>query len=164
MKTPRLATYEDVNSMLNIYNDAVQARISTADTKPIKLEQKQDEFKKNDIEKYPIWVQEYHEKIIGYICYKPYSNRDGFSKTSEISIYLDKNFQGQKLGQQFLEQALNEAPKLGFKNVVAYIFKDNEASIKLFKKFKFKEWGCLPSIACIDGVSKDLMILGYVVE
>lgn len=160
----REARLADVEHMVKIYNDSVKNRISTADTKPISVKIKKDEFKKVDLKRYPVWAVEYHEKIISFVACKPFYGRDGYDKTCEISIYIDSNFQGQKLGQKFLCQALDKIPKYGFKNILAFIFKDNLASVKLFKKFGFKEWGNLPEVACIDGEDKDLLILGYKID
>jgi len=46
------------------------------------------------------------------------------------------------------------------KTLLALIFADNLASQKLFKKLGFKEWGNLNGIANIEGVDKDLLLLG----
>lgn len=164
LTTLRKATLADVEYMVKIYNDSIKNRISTADTKPVCVKSKKDEFKKVDMKRYPIWVSEYHEKIISFIAFKPFYGRDGYDKTCEISIYIDSNFQGQKLGQKFLSQVLEKVPEYGFENVLAFIFKDNLASVKLFKKFGFKEWGNLPKVACIDETEKDLLILGFRIE
>lgn len=158
------AKLSDIASIVKIYNDSIKSRISTADTKPVSEEEKRLEFKNTDTKRYPIWVVEYHEKVIAFIAFKPFYGRDGYQKTCEISIYIDRNFQGQKLGQKFLASAIERLPKYGFVNALAFIFKDNLASVKLFKKLGFKEWGNLPQVASIDDIQKDLLILGYRVE
>lgn len=156
----RVATEEDLEDIVRIYNDAVKSRISTADTEPISLKDKKEEFKRQDIKQYPTWVREYHGKVIAYLSFKPFNERKWYFQTAEISIYLDKNFQGQKLGQQFLREAIKKAPELGFKNLLALIFSDNAPSVKLFKKYGFKEWGKFPNVARVDDEDKDLLILG----
>lgn len=160
----REATLDDVEDITRIYNDAVKSRIATADTEPISVKQKRDEFIQCNMSKYPLWVREYKGKIIAFLCFKPFNERKGYQQTAEVSIYLDKNFQGQKLGQQFLDEAINKAPDFGYENLLAFIFSDNAPSIKLFKKFGFREWGKFPKVAKIDGENKDLLILGRSLE
>lgn len=156
----REAVREDVPQMTAIYNDAILSRISTADVEPISEKESLENFLKHDKKRYPVWVNEYHGKIIAYLGLKPFYGRAGYDKSCEVSVYIDKNFQGQKLGQKFLLEIITRSRKLGFKNLLAFIFKDNVASVKLFKKFGFKEWGRLPQVACIDDMEKDLVILG----
>lgn len=157
----RVATLDDIEDIVRIYNDAIKSRIATADTEPITIGARKEEFKRQKLKQYPIWVREHHGKVIAFLNFKPFNERSGYFQSAEISIYLDRNFQGQKLGQQMLKEALAEAPKLGFKNLLALIFSDNDPSVKLFKKFGFKEWGKLPKVARIDDKDKDLLILGY---
>ena len=49
---------------------------------------------------------------------------------------------------------------LGVKNIVAFIFKQNSASLALFEKQNFKRWGFLPQVAQIDNNYLDLVIMG----
>ncbi len=110
---------------------------------------------------HPILVKEYHGRIIAWISLQPfYANLYAYRFSARINIYIDKNFQGKKLGQQFLSEAIEEARSLGIKTVLALIFADNPASLKLFKKIGFKEWGNLNRIANVDGEDKDLLVLG----
>jgi len=42
----------------------------------------------------------------------------------------------------------------------AFIFAHNERSVALFRKFGFETWAHLPRVAVLDGVERDLLILG----
>jgi phosphinothricin acetyltransferase len=48
--------------------------------------------------------------------------------------------------------------------ILALIFSENTPSLKLFKKLGFKEWGNLNRIATIEGMDKDLLILGHRIQ
>ena len=160
----RNATIEDLEEIVKIYNTTVATGISTADTEEVSVESKVEWFRLHDEKRYPIWVKEYHGKIIAWLSFQPFYGRPAYAKTAEISIYLDPNFRGQKLGQQFLKEAIYRAPELGLKHILAFIFGDNTASLKLFKKYGFKEWGCFPKVAEIENNEKDLLILGRHIE
>lgn len=155
----RLAVQDDLAQIVKIYNSTVSSGISTADTKEVSIQSRQDWFDAHT-SKRPILVKEYHGKIIAWLSFEPFYGRPAYDQTAEISIYIDPNFRGKKLGQQFLKEAIALAPKLGIRTLLAFIFKNNSASLKLFKKFNFKEWGNLPGVAIIENSERDLVILG----
>ncbi|MEP6686317.1 MAG: N-acetyltransferase, partial [Verrucomicrobiota bacterium] len=51
-------------------------------------------------------------------------------------------------------------PRLGLKTLLGFIFAHNDASLRLFEKFGFHRWGVLPRVAELDGVERDLIIVG----
>lgn len=156
----RYATLEDLPEIIKIYNEAIIDGISTADSKVVSVEDKLEWFWSHTPQR-PILVKEYHGRIIAWISLQPfYANLLAYRYSARINIYIDKNFQGKKLGQHFLSEAMDEAKNLGIQTLLALIFADNPASLKLFKKLGFKEWGNLNRIATIEGVDKDLLILG----
>jgi L-amino acid N-acyltransferase YncA len=59
-----------------------------------------------------------------------------------------------------LEEAIVRSPPLGITALVGCIFGHNEPSLKLFERFGFQRWGFLPRIARLDGVARDLVIMG----
>ncbi len=156
----RRATVEDLSEIIKIYNEAIIDGISTADSKVVSIDDKLEWFHAHN-SMHPILVKEYHGRIIAWISIQPfYANLLAYKESARINIYIDKNFQGKKLGQQFLNEAMEEAKHLGLKTLLALIFADNPPSLKLFKKLGFKEWGCLSRVATIQGCDKDLLILG----
>ena len=44
--------------------------------------------------------------------------------------------------------------------LLGFIFAHNEPSLRLFEKLGFARWGCLPRVAELDGVERDLVIVG----
>ena len=156
----RHATIEDLPEIIKIYNEAIKDGISTADSKIVSVEEKRDWFDAHTKER-PLLVKEYHGRIISWISIQPfYPHLLAYSHSARINIYIDKNFLGKKLGQQFLHEAIGYARKYDIKTLLALIFAENAPSLKLFKKMGFKEWGNLNRIATIEGVDKDLLILG----
>lgn len=160
----RHATLEDLPEIIKIYNEAIKDGISTADSKTVSVEDKIEWFKAHDA-LHPILVKEYHGRIIAWISLQPfYANFLAYAHSARINIYIDKNFQGKKLGQQFLCEAIEQAKNYEIKTLLALIFSENAPSLKLFKKLGFKEWGNLNRIATIEGMDKDLLILGHRIQ
>jgi len=49
---------------------------------------------------------------------------------------------------------------LGITALVGLIFGHNEPSLKLFRRFSFERWGFFPAVAQLDGVKRDLVVVG----
>ncbi len=164
LQTLREATIDDLAEIIKIYNEAIKDGISTADSKTVGIEEKLEWFEAHTAQR-PMLVKEYCGRIIAWISIQPfYANLLAYQDTARINIYIDKNFQGKKLGQQFLGEAIERAKSIGIKTLLALIFSENIASLTLFKKIGFKEWGNLSRIATIEGIDKDLLILGQRIQ
>ncbi|ACZ12117.1 GNAT family N-acetyltransferase [Sulfurospirillum deleyianum] len=160
----RRAEREDLAEIIKIYNEAIKDGISTSDSTTVSVEEKEEWFLSHN-ETLPLLVKTYCGRIIAWISFQPfYANLPAYSKSAFVNIFIDKNFQGKKLGQQFLKEAIEHVQKGRIKTLLALIFADNPVSLKLFKKLNFKEWGHLNRVATIEGVDKDLLVLGLRIE
>jgi phosphinothricin acetyltransferase len=88
------------------------------------------------------------------------NERPGYFITADIAIYLHPEYQNKRLGAYLLTQAVQHAPALGIETLTATIFASNDASIRLFKKFGFEQWGFMPRVARLEGIEKDLVLVG----
>ena len=59
-----------------------------------------------------------------------------------------------------LGRAVERAPALDLRTLVGLIFGHNAASLRLFESFGFERWAHLPRVAELDGVERDLVIVG----
>ena len=59
-----------------------------------------------------------------------------------------------------LEEAVRRAPEFGLKTLTGGIFAHNEPSRKLLEGFGFERWARFPRVVELDGVERDLVILG----
>ena len=98
--------------------------------------------------------------IVGWVGLEPFYGRVAYCHTSEIAIYIDQNARHQGIGRQALQYVISQLPQLEITAIVAYIFGHNQPSLKLFKRFDFRQWGFLPRVAELDGVQRDLVIMG----
>jgi phosphinothricin acetyltransferase len=64
------------------------------------------------------------------------------------------------VGQTLLEKAIAAAPSLQLSALVGCIFGHNAPSLRLFERAGFERWGVLPRIAHVEGVERDLVIMG----
>ena len=75
-------------------------------------------------------------------------------------MYVTPALQRKGIGRELLGRAVEQARRLGLKTLLGFIFGHNEASLHLFENLGFQRWGVLPAVADLDGVERDLIILG----
>ncbi|MGG3892200.1 N-acetyltransferase family protein [Metabacillus fastidiosus] len=154
------ANIEDLPIIVDIYNSTVSSRMVTADTEPVSIDDRLDWFKEHNSSKRPLWIVEYEGEICGWVSFQSFYGRPAYNRTAEISIYLHKDFRGKGLGQKILNKAIEECPKFEIDTLLGFIFGHNEPSIRLFLSFDFEKWAHLPQVAELDGIKRDLVILG----
>jgi phosphinothricin acetyltransferase len=156
----RDAVEADLPPIIQIYNSTVPTRMVTAELEPTTVEARLQWFREHSPEQYPFWVAEWDGRVIGWLDFKRFLPRCAYRGTAEISVYVDENFRGRSVGQRLLQHAITRAPSLGITALVGLIFGHNEPSLKLFERLGFERWAFLPGVAQLDGVQRDLVMLG----
>jgi L-amino acid N-acyltransferase YncA len=156
----RDAVEADLPAIVEIYNATVPTRMVTAELEPTTVEARLPWFREHSSERYPFWVAESEGRVIGWLDFKSFLPRCAYRGTAEISVYVDEKFRCRGVGQRLLEQAIARAPSLGITALVGLIFGHNEPSLKLFQRLGFERWGFLPGVAHLDGVARDLVVMG----
>ncbi len=157
----RDASEVDLLRIVEIYNCAIPGRLATADLEPVSVEDRMAWYWDHSSTTHPLWVIELEGNIAGWLSFQSFfSSRVAYDATAEISIYLDPSFQRRGLGQKLLSQAISTGPALGLQTLVALIFAHNQPSLRLFSKFNFQRWGYFPRVAQLDGIERDLVIVG----
>jgi L-amino acid N-acyltransferase YncA len=158
--TIRNAEFIDLSTIVDIYNSTIPGRMVTADTEPVSVESREKWFHEHSSSYRPLWVVEYQGDICGWVSFQSFYGRPAYHATAEISIYIHENYRGKKLGKFLIQKAIDACPKLQIKTLLGFIFGHNDPSMKLFTKFGFEKWGHLPNVAELDGIERDLLILG----
>lgn len=163
--TYRDANISDLPRIVEIYNSTISSRIVTADTEDVSVESRQKWFDEHNPKQRPLWVIEDHSnQIIGWVSFQSFYGRPAYEATAEISIYLDPAQRGKGIGKQVLQYCMENAPELGIKTLLGFIFAHNEPSLKLFSYFGFEDWGTLPNVAILNGQERSLKIVGKRIE
>lgn len=159
--TVRLATRQDLPGIVDIYNSTVPSRMVTADTAPVTVQSREAWFDAHQPERRPLWVcMAADGRMAGWVSFSDFYGRPAYGATAEVSIYLHEAFRGQGLGRYLLEQAIAHAPKVGVNTLLGFIFGHNAPSLALFERHGFVRWGDLPRVAVLDGIERDLVIVG----
>lgn len=156
----RLATINDLVSIVEIYNQTIPLRYVTADLSPVTVNSRIEWFNQFN-EKRPLWVSENDGNISGWASLRNFYGRPAYDKTVEIGIYIHEKYRKLGIGEELLLHAHRESHKINIENILAFVFANNNGSVNFFKKHGYLEYGLLPKVAEIDEKKIDLMILGY---
>ncbi|WP_160718988.1 GNAT family N-acetyltransferase [Bacillus sp. USDA818B3_A] len=156
----RDAETNDMPSIIDIYNSTIPGRMVTADLEPVSVESRMRWFNEHSPAFRPLWVVETNGEICAWVSFQSFYGRPAYNATAELSIYIHQDYRGKKLGKFLIQRAIEECPKIGVKTLLGFIFGHNEPSLKLFLSFGFEKWAHLPKVAELDGVERDLLILG----
>ena len=149
----RIAEEKDLKSIVQVYNQAVAAGYQTADTDPVTTEDRKEWYLNHVPDKYPIFVAEYEKKIVGWLSLSAYRlGRQALRYTSEVSYYIDLDFQRKGIGSRLLLEAINLCPTLKIKTLFAILIENNLGSIKLLENHGFEKWGYMPKVADFGGI------------
>jgi L-amino acid N-acyltransferase YncA len=162
----RPATLNDLPAIVAIYNSTVASREVTADTEPVTVASRLAWFHEHTPDRRPLWVIEQADDtsatpdIVGWISYSNFYGRPAYAGTAEVSIYIEESWRGKGVGRFALAEAIEFAPTIKVHTLLGFIFGHNLPSLALFGKFGFDTWANLPRVANLDGVERDLIILG----
>jgi L-amino acid N-acyltransferase YncA len=161
----RAATEADLPAIVEIYNASIPSRMATADTEPVSVESRKRWFEEHSPTSRPIWVMESETIIVGWLSFQSFYGRPAYRKTAELSLYVSPPYQRQGIGDELLKEAIQRSRKLlGLETLIGFIFAHNYPSLKLFAKYQFQQWGYLPQVAELDGIERDVVILGRMVK
>lgn len=161
----RLARPDDLPAIVAIYNSTVASRETTADTEPVTVESRRAWFAQHDPATRPLWVVEEHSaaspaELAGWLSFSNFYGRPAYAGTAELSVYIHQSARRKGLGRYLIREAIKFAPSISVHTLLGFIFAHNLPSLKLFDSFGFQRWGNLPRVATLDGVERDLIIVG----
>jgi L-amino acid N-acyltransferase YncA len=149
----RPAISNDYNEIVAIYNHAVDEKFATADTEHVTIESRKNWFAQHSSNTYPIYVGEENGEIVGWCSLSPHRpGRKALRTVAEISYYIHKDHRRKGIANKLISYTIDEASRLGFKNLISILLDLNKTSTYILEKFGFEKWGHLPNIAEIDGV------------
>jgi phosphinothricin acetyltransferase len=158
--TIRDAVETDLPAIVRIYNAAIPGRMATADTEPVAVDSRRAWFAEHDARSRPLWVASVDDAIVGWLSFQSFYGRPAYRTTAEISVYVTPGSRRAGVGRRLLSRAIDAAPGLGLRTLLGFIFGHNGPSLALFEAHGFQRWARLPRVAELDGVERDLVIVG----
>ena len=126
-------TENDLCTIRDIYDYYIRNTTATFHSEPITAgELKEFLFIGNP--KYPSFLIQEGDMVIGYCFLTRYKNRQAYDRTAEVSIYLRPEFTGKGIGAAALKVLEDAAGKSGIRVIIGTLCGENHASIRLMEK------------------------------
>ncbi|MUT65123.1 GNAT family N-acetyltransferase [Paenibacillus sp. NEAU-GSW1] len=162
--TLRDAEPADLPRIVDIYNSTIASRKVTADLEPVTVQNREPWFDEHSPDHRPLWVLEEDGSIVAWLSFQSFYGRPAYNATAELSIYIAEEHRSKGIGSLLIQAAIEECPRLCIRTLLGFIFGHNEPSLGLLGKFGFERWAHLPKVAELDGVERDLIIVGRRIE
>lgn len=156
----RTATPNDAAAIARIYNQGIEDRVATFETRLRSVEDVRAWFDRT----HPIVVIENEQGIVAFASTSVYSSRECYSGIAECSVYVLREMRGQGAGRLALEALIQAAEKAGFWKLVSRVFVENNASRALIRLLGFREVGIYEKHANLDGAWRDVIIVERLIE
>jgi len=133
----------DSQAILNIINFNILNSTALYDYNVRDLEQQQTILKEKIDKNYPVIVATLNNNIVGFGYYSEFRFREAYKYTVEHSVYVNKDFQGLKIGHLLLTRLIELAKKQKLHTMIAVIDSENQGSVKFHEKYGFKTVGII---------------------
>jgi phosphinothricin acetyltransferase len=156
----RLARIEDAAAIARIYNQGIEDRVATFETRLRDTA---------DIERWfdgvhPEVVVEAGREVIAFGATSAYRPRECYAGIAECSVYVARDSRARGAGRLALSSLIDAAETGGFWKLVSRIFVENAASRALVASLGFREVGVYRNHAKLDGVWRDVVIVERLIE
>jgi len=151
----RIATTDDAAAIAAIYNQGIEDRVATFETRP----RSEADVRAWFDGVHPIVVVEDGGQIVAFAATSTYRPRDCYAGIAEYSVYVAREARGRGAGRLAMEALIVAAAAAGFWKLVSRIFPENTASLGLMRALGFREVGVYEKHGQLDGVWKDVVIV-----
>jgi L-amino acid N-acyltransferase YncA len=135
----RLATENDLPSILAIYNDIILHTTAVYDYDPHTPAMREAWFRTKQEQGLPVFVAEEGEVITGFSSIGPFRAWAAYRYSVENSVYVAAEQRGNGIGKLLIPPLIEAARDKGMHTIIAGIDAANKASIRLHEHFGFRE-------------------------
>ena len=131
----RDARISDSTDIARIYNQGIEDRVGTFETRPRSPEDIDSWFDGA----HPIVVVVEGGKIIAFASTSSYRGRDCYSGIAEFSVYVERSCRGKGAGRMAMEALIEAAARARYWKLLSRVFVENAASRGLLRSLGFRE-------------------------
>src|SRR3954452_20027337 len=153
--TIRPAAPDDATAIVAIYNEGIEDRVATFETRP---------REPGDVAEWiagglPFVVAGDEDGIAGFARVSPYSDRCVYDGVGEHGVYVARAARGRRLGVALLGALAEACEAAGYYKLTSRVFADNAASRAVHRAAGFEEVGIQRRHGRLDGEWKDCVLV-----
>lgn len=146
----RETTIADLHFIKDIYNQGIEDRIATLETR-LRNTADMEQWLKDRPDRYKVIVITDEDSLVrGYASINVFNSRCCYSGVGDISIYVERNIRGKGLGKILLTSLLETAKNEDFHKLVLSTFDFNVPGKKLYNTLGFREVGTYMNQGILD--------------
>ncbi|WP_029192538.1 GNAT family N-acetyltransferase [Paenibacillus harenae] len=127
-----------LSRVLTIYNYYVTNTTVSFHAKELSLDEMRNHVMHGN-PRYKTYVIHDQDSMVGYALLTQHKNKQAYDVTAEVSIYIDPDQLGKRLGTEAIAFLETKAKQLGFHTLIATICTENERSIRLFERYGYEK-------------------------
>ena len=154
-----MASLDDIPAMTQIYNEGIEDRVGTFETRP----RSHDDVRAWFDGVQPLVVVERDGRLVAFGSTSSYRSRDCYAGIADFSVYVSRAVRGQGAGRVAMEALIAAAAQAGYWKLVSRIFVENTASRTLMARLGFREVGIYEKHGKLDGVWRDAVIVERII-
>src|ERR687897_1899004 len=154
----RPANPADVAEITRIYNEGIRDRVATLETEERTPEERLAWLEARD-ERHPVLVAEKEGAVAGWGSLNAFNPRPAYAHVADFSIYVGQEARGAGVGKALLGALIDRARELGYHKLVLAAFPHNQAGMRLYTRFGFREVGVYREQGLLDGAWVDVVIM-----
>jgi phosphinothricin acetyltransferase len=151
----RPASPEDAQIIAQIYNEGIEDRVGTFETRPRTAQDVAAWF--DGV--HPVVVVEADGEVVAFAATSHYRSRACYAGIAEFSVYVARQARGQGAGAAAMRALIDAVKPAGIWKLVSRIFVENAASRRLMASMGFREVGVYEKHAKLDGQWRDVVIV-----
>ena len=155
MMAARTATPDDAPAIAAIYNEGIEDRVATFETRS----RSADDVRKWFDGVHPIVVVEDDGEVVAFASTSQYRPRECYAGIAETSVYVSRAYRRQGAGRMALEALIHAAQQAGFWKLLSRVFPENLASRGLIRELGFREVGIYEKHGKLGDQWRDVVIV-----
>ncbi len=154
----RTAVPADVLAITRIYNEGIRDRLATLETEERTPEERRAWLATRD-DRHPVLVAERYGSIAGWGSLNVFNPRPAYRFVADFSVYVAAEARGTGVGSALLAALIERARALDYRKLVLAAFPFNEAGMRLYQRFGFREVGIYREQGFLDDRWVDVIIM-----
>jgi phosphinothricin acetyltransferase len=153
--TIRTATGRDGRALAGIYGPVVEGTHVSFETTPPDADEMARRVRETT-DRLPWLVCELDDRVVGYACASPHSDRPAYRWSVDVSVYVDERYRRRGVARGLYGSLLEVLGLQGLVNAYAVIALPNPPSVALHESFGFERVGLYGSVGYKHGEWRDV--------
>jgi len=154
----RPAREEDAAAIAAIFNEGIEDRIATLETRPVSAAERRAWLAGRG-PRHPVLVAEAGGEAVGWASLNRFNPRAAYDHVADFSIYVARRWRGRGVGRALIGALIDRARAIGYHKLVLAAFPSNAAGMALYREAGFRRVGLYREQGLVDGEWVDIVVM-----